>query len=1253
MCGFKSLNSSKDNHSRQMEQLIQRLERGCTLTRLHAKSRPERRTFIVKRDLRQIIWYIPVSGKNQVEGHVDFFDIKEIRHGQCSKTFERCEDSKKWESSLCFVILYGSLFRLKDVSCVASGPKECEQWIKVLKHLVKESNKVSYPVSVDTWLRREFSLVKNGKETVSELKSFVSRLHCKLPTNRLKELAERADSSHIGEITFDGFKSIYKNLICEEGHFENTLSELRVYSNEHRISMQNFAIFLHQEQNDPIANDVQSVTKVMRDYLSDRSRDNEEPFFTVQEFVDFLFSKQNEVWDSKHDQVNQDMDRPLAHYWIASSHNTYLTGDQFRSESTTEAYVRCLRMGCRCLELDCWDGPDGYPVIYHGRTLTTKIKFIDVVKTIKEHAFIYSEFPIILSIENHCSIAQQRNMATAFRDILGDELLIQQIDKDEISLPSPNKLKRKFIIKHKKLRDDAADLNDAFRDSDENDPETDISNAVKNGILFIDDDKEWKPHVVMLTRNKIFYAEDKGSIDDDEDADEEAERVPSREANGINGQHNRAHREELHYGEKWYHGRQTRDQSASLLRRYTHLGDGAFLVRDSESFPGDHSLVFLRKNAVNHCHIKTHYVYGGRPKFCLIDTVPFDTLFALISHYQSYPLRSQEFEIKLTEPVPLPNSHEDKDWYHSAVTKAQAEDMLKRMKLDGAFLVRPSEHERDCFAISFRAENLIKHCRIKQEGRLFAIGSAQFESLVELVTHYERSPLYRRVKLKVPVNRQLPKTLFPLTEDDGDNDCGYVDTKTMSLSVKALYDYSAQRDDELTFSKNAIINDVNKPFANWWKGDHGVRKQCWFPANHVQEIAFHDEDYIGDNVSGDAKPLGVMQKGSINIVNCSIITNQPCPVRGKEHLFRIKPLNQKPVDLAAPSKEEMDDWVDKIRDTSQSASKMIEQRNKLEKDIKIARELWNLIIYCRAVDFQKDRIGNFTEMSSFPEVKIQKWVHSDECKLLMKYHRLQLSRIYPRGSRIDSSNYDPVPFWNLGVQMVALNYQTADRAMQLNQGKFRQNANCGYILRPDFMFHDDYDANNRNSAIGVEAITLSIKVIGARHLTKSSTWKGVLSPFVEIEIAGADYDCSKTKTNTVRDNGLNPCWLEDVNFTVHNPDLALIRFVVNDEDMFGDVQLLGQACYPVKCLRPGYRSVILSNGHSNCLEFSSLLIHLEIKTIKDDDEIYSAIHELKDRTVYLGRMIEEAQRVGNEVNAMNYQEELERTQNQLELMTTC
>ncbi|CAL8281840.1 unnamed protein product [Merluccius merluccius] len=174
-------------------------------------------------------------------------------------------------------------------------------------------------------------------------------------------------------------------------------------------------------------------------------------------FARYLMDKEN--FASRHEESQVDpaeLQHPLSYYYIESSHNTYLTGHQLKGESSVELYSQVLLQGCRSVELDCWDGDDGMPVIYHGHTLTTKIPFKDVVEAVNRSAFVNSDLPVILSIENHCSLPQQRKMADIFKAVFGERLVMRFLFESDFSddplLPSPLQLRGKILLKNKKLK---------------------------------------------------------------------------------------------------------------------------------------------------------------------------------------------------------------------------------------------------------------------------------------------------------------------------------------------------------------------------------------------------------------------------------------------------------------------------------------------------------------------------------------------------------------------------------------------------------------------------------------------------------------------------------------------------------------------------------------------------------------------------------------------------------------------------------
>uniref|UniRef100_A0A672YLT0 1-phosphatidylinositol 4,5-bisphosphate phosphodiesterase n=1 Tax=Sphaeramia orbicularis TaxID=375764 RepID=A0A672YLT0_9TELE len=261
-------------------------------------------------------------------------------------------------------------------------------------------------------------------------------------------------------------------------------------------------------------------------------------------------------------------------------------------------------------------------------------------------------------------------------------------------------------------------------------------------------------------------------------------------------------------------------------------------------------------------------------------------------------------------------------------------------------------------------------------------------------------------------------------------------------------------------------------------------------------------------------------------------------------------------------------------------------------EVNATEEMSTLVNYIEPVKFKSFEVATkrkkFFEMSSFVETKGMDTLKSSPIEFV-EYNKNQLSRIYPKGTRVDSSNYMPQLFWNVGCQMVALNFQTLDLPMQLNMGVFEYNGHSGYLLKPEFMRRTDkhFDPFTENIVDGIVANTVKIRIISGQFLTDKKV--GV---YVEVDMFGLPADTKrKYKTKTSNGNSLDPVWDDDM-FVFNKvvlPTLASLRIAVFEENG----KFIGHRILPVSAIRPGYHYINLKNELNQPLLLSSLLVCTE------------------------------------------------------------
>uniref|UniRef100_A0A6I8P3C4 Phosphoinositide phospholipase C n=2 Tax=Ornithorhynchus anatinus TaxID=9258 RepID=A0A6I8P3C4_ORNAN len=237
------------------------------------------------------------------------------------------------------------------------------------------------------------------------------------------------------------------------------------------------------------------------------------------------------------------------------------------------------------------------------------------------------------------------------------------------------------------------------------------------------------------------------------------------------------------------------------------------------------------------------------------------------------------------------------------------------------------------------------------------------------------------------------------------------------------------------------------------------------------------------------------------------------------------------------------------------------------------------------------------EIRSFSEPEASR-LANESPEDLVNHNKRFLSRVHPAPGRTDSGNPNPQDFWNSGCQMVTMDFQTPGPMMDLHTGWFLQNGGCGYVLRPAVMRDEVsyFSANTKGAVPGISPQALHVKVISGQNFPKpkGAGAKGdVTDPYVCVEVHGIPADCSERRTKTVRQNGDDPVFDETFEFRLALPELAVVRFVVLDDDYIGD-DFIGQYSVPFDCLQQGYRHVPLLSFAGEPLDRASLFVHVAV-----------------------------------------------------------
>ncbi|KAK6293317.1 hypothetical protein J4Q44_G00368180 [Coregonus suidteri] len=260
-------------------------------------------------------------------------EIDSVRKGRQSEGLQKHTEAHVEDR--CFSIIFKGRRRTLDL--VAASVEEARQWVNGLEKLTSNRRKLNRQQTSEHWIfncMRKADKNKDNMMNLKELKHFLRQINIEVDETYAKMLFAKCDTSNSGTLEGAEIKQFYDLLTHRE---EIDVIYRKYASTGGQMSVKDLLNFLLNEQRESAT--LEDAVRLIEKYELDDSA-KQINHMTKDGFLMYLQQEEGSIFNPAHKEVFQDMSQPINHYFISSSHNTYLMEDQLKGPSSTEAYIK-------------------------------------------------------------------------------------------------------------------------------------------------------------------------------------------------------------------------------------------------------------------------------------------------------------------------------------------------------------------------------------------------------------------------------------------------------------------------------------------------------------------------------------------------------------------------------------------------------------------------------------------------------------------------------------------------------------------------------------------------------------------------------------------------------------------------------------------------------------------------------------------------------------------------------------------------